>query len=46
MLWRNSVFLNDTGGSRKGKVCKTTQEVSNQKRKEQMQMTVCAQIED
>jgi len=33
------VFLNGTGGSRKGeKMCKTTQELGSQKRKGQMQM--------
>jgi histone-lysine N-methyltransferase SETMAR len=32
------VFLNDTGGSRKGEMFKTTQEVGSQKRKEQMDM--------
>jgi hypothetical protein len=38
-LWRNRVFLNGIGGSRKGeKVCKMTQEVGSQKRKGQMQM--------
>jgi len=37
-LGRNRVFLNGTGGSRKGQMCKTTQEVGNQKRKGQMQM--------
>jgi hypothetical protein len=46
------VFLNGTGGSRKGeKMCKTTQEVGSQKRKGQMQMWTeyepsCAQIKD
>ena len=30
---KNRVFLNGTGGSRKGEVCKMTQEVSSQKRK-------------
>ena len=52
MLCRNRVFLNGTGGSKKGeKMCKTTQEVGSQKRKGQMQMWAeyecwCAQIED
>jgi len=33
------VFLNATGGSRKGvKMCKTTQAVGSQKRKGQIQM--------
>jgi hypothetical protein len=37
--WRNGVFLNGAGGSRKGeKMCKTTQEVGSQTRKGQMQM--------
>jgi len=46
------VFLNGTGGSRKGeKMCKTAQELGSQKRKGQMQMWTeyepwCAQIED
>jgi hypothetical protein len=51
-LWRNSVFLNSTGGLRKGeKMCKMTQEVGSQTRKGQMQMWTeyepwYAQIED
>jgi len=46
------VFLNGTGGSRKGeKTCKMTQKVGSQKRKGQMQMWTeykpwCAQIEE
>jgi hypothetical protein len=52
MLWRNQVFLNGTGSSRKGEeMCKTTQEVGSQKRKGQIQMWTeykpwCAEIED
>jgi hypothetical protein len=47
---QREVFLDGTGGSRKGeKMCKTTQEVGNQKRQGQMQMWTeyepwCAQI--
>jgi hypothetical protein len=46
------VFLNGTGGLRNGeKMCKTTQEVRSQKRKEKLQMWTeyepwCAQIEE
>jgi len=49
---KSRVFLNGTGGSRKGeKMYKTTQKVGSQKRKGQMQMwreyePWCAQIED
>jgi hypothetical protein len=49
---KNRVFLNGTGGSKKGeKMCKTTQEMNSQKRKGQMQMWTeyepwCAQIEN
>jgi len=52
MLWRNGVFLNGTGGSRKDeKVRKMNQEARSQKRKGQMQMWTeyepcCAQIEE
>jgi hypothetical protein len=38
MLWRNQVFLNGIGGSRKGEMSKVTQEVGSQKRKERTQM--------
>jgi len=42
---------NGTGGSRKGEMCKTTQEVGSQKLRGQIQMWTeyepwCAQIED
>jgi hypothetical protein len=45
------VFLNGTGGSKKGKMCKITQEVGSQKHIENMQMWTeykpwCVQIED
>ena len=51
-VMKKSSVLNGTGGSRKSeKMCKTTQEVGNQKRKGQVQMWTeyepwCAQIED
>jgi hypothetical protein len=35
---RNRMFLNGTGGSMNGEMCKMTQEVGSQKRKGQMQM--------
>jgi hypothetical protein len=38
MLQSNGVFLNGMGGSRKGEMCKMTQEVGIQKRKGQLQM--------